>query len=68
MPAASIAALEVENEGGTFIYSFDMKPPRNDGIDEVNVDASTGSPVGPVQYEASASERTEAAAEKKAAA
>ncbi len=68
VPAASIAALELENEGGKLIYSFDMKTPGKDGIDEVNVDAITGKQVGSIQHESSASERTESAAEKKAAA
>ena len=68
VPAASIAALELENEGGKLIYSFDMKTPGKDGIDEVNVDAITGKQVGAIQHESSASERTESAAEKKAAA
>ena len=67
VPAAHIQALELENEGGKLIYSFDMKTPGRDGIDEVNIDAVTGKQVGKVGHESSASEASEAAAEAKAA-
>jgi len=68
MPAATIGALELENEGGKLIYSFDMKTAGKDGIDEVNIDAITGKQVGSIQHESSASEQKEAATEQKAAA
>jgi len=67
VPAAHIQALELENEGGKLIYSFDMKTAGKDGIDEVNVDAITGKQVGKIGHESSASEAGEAAAEAKAA-
>jgi len=67
VPAAHIQALELENDGGKLIYSFDMKTPGKDGIDEVNVDAITGTQVGKIGHESSASETGEAAAEAKAA-
>lgn len=66
MPEATIAALELEREGGHLIYSFDMKTPGKDGIDEVNIDAMTGKQVGRIDHESSAGERKEAAAEAKA--
>jgi Peptidase propeptide and YPEB domain len=66
VPGASIAALELEHEGGRLIYSFDMKTAGKDGIDEANVDAMTGRPVGKVQHESGADEARESAAEKKA--
>jgi len=67
VPGAHIQALELENEGGKLVYSFDMKTPGKDGIDEVNVDAMTGTQVGNVGHESAASESTEAATERKAA-
>jgi uncharacterized membrane protein YkoI len=67
VPAAHIQALELENEGGKLIYSFDMKTPGKDGIDEVNIDAITGKRVGKIGHESSASEAREAATEGKAA-
>lgn len=67
VPAAHIQALELENEGGKLIYSFDMKTPGRDGIDEVNIDAVTGKQVGKIGHESSASEASEAAADAKAA-
>ena len=68
VPGATIAAVELENEGGKLIYSFDMKTAGKDGIDEVNVDAMTGKQVGRIAHESAADERKEAAAEHKAAA
>ena len=41
-PKAKISAAEIEEEDGKLIFSFDMKTPGKDGIDEVNVDAMTG--------------------------
>ncbi len=67
VPAATIDALELEREGGKLIYSFDMKTPGKDGIDEVNIDAITGKQVGKIGHESGADEAKEAAAEKKAA-
>ncbi len=66
LPKATIAALELEHEGGRLIYSFDMKTPGRDGIDEVNIDAMTGKQVGRIDHESSADERKEAAAEARA--
>ncbi len=68
LPKASVASAELEREGGKLIYSFDMKTPGKEGIDEVNIDAVTGKQVGKAQHESSADERKEAAEEKAAAA
>ncbi|HEU4988188.1 MAG TPA: PepSY domain-containing protein [Gemmatimonadaceae bacterium] len=65
---ARIDALELEHEDGHLQYSFDMKTPGRDGIDEVNVDAITGKVIGKPQHESAADERAEAAAEKTGAA
>ena len=67
LPHAEIASAELEREGGKLIYSFDMKTPGKDGIDEINIDAITGQQVGKPQHESSAGERKEARQEKAAA-
>jgi Peptidase propeptide and YPEB domain len=67
LPHATVAALELEQENGRLIYSFDMKTAGKEGIDEVNIDAMSGKQVGKIRHESSADERKEAAAEKKAA-
>ena len=66
LPKADIASAELEREGGKLIYSFDMKTPGKDGIDEININAITGKQVGKVQHESGADERKEAAEEKAA--
>ena len=67
VPKGTIDAVELEREGGKLIYSYDIKVAGKSGIDEVNVDAMTGETVGKVQHESPASEKKEAAGEKKAA-
>lgn len=42
VPGGEIAAAEIENEDGKFIYSFDVRVAAKEGIDEVWVDAITG--------------------------
>ena len=42
VPKGRIEAMELENEDGKFIYSYDVKTPGKSGIDEVHVDAMTG--------------------------
>ncbi|MDB4890773.1 MAG: PepSY domain protein [Gemmatimonadetes bacterium] len=69
VPKGQIEAMELEEEGGKFIYSYDVKTPGKSGIDEVHVDAMTGKVVKLV-HETPAMEKKEAAAdakEKKAA-
>ncbi|MBA3672054.1 MAG: PepSY domain-containing protein [Gemmatimonadaceae bacterium] len=66
VPGASIRTGELEREGGTLIYSFDMKSAGKSGIDEVNIDAVTGKLVSKV-HETPKDERAEAKADAKAA-
>jgi hypothetical protein len=67
LPKATIEAVELERENGKLQYSYDMKTTGKSGIDEVNVDAVTGKILN-VSHETPASEKKEAADEKKAAA
>ncbi len=64
VPKGQIAAMELEEEGGKFIYSYDVKTAGKTGIDEVHVDAMTGKIVK-VVHETPAMERKEAAADAK---
>jgi hypothetical protein len=66
VPKGTIDALELENEGGKLLWSFDFKVPGKTGIDEVNVNAITGK-AGKVVHESPAAEKKEAAADAKAA-
>jgi uncharacterized membrane protein YkoI len=71
VPKGTIAAVELEREGGKLLYSYDIKVAGKSGIDEVQVNAVTGDIVGKVTHESAASEKKEAAdeaKEKKAAA
>jgi uncharacterized membrane protein YkoI len=67
IPHGTIDALELENEDGKLLWSFDFKVPGKTGIDEVNVNALTGA-VGKVVHESPAAEKKEAAADAKTAA
>ena len=64
VPQGKIEAMELEEEGGKFIYSYDVKTPGKSGIDEVHVDAMTGKVVKLV-HETPAMEKKEAAADAK---
>jgi uncharacterized membrane protein YkoI len=66
VPGAKIQAGEIEREGGKLIYSFDMKTQGKSGIDEVNIDAMTGTVIGN-QHETPKDERAEAKADAKTA-
>jgi uncharacterized membrane protein YkoI len=66
VPGAAIQAGEIEREGGKLIYSFDMKVAGKSGIDEVNIDATSGKLVSN-QHETPAAEKAEAKADAKAA-
>ena len=63
LPKAKLKAAEIEEENGKLIYSFDFETAGKTGIDEVNIDALTGKPVGKVEHESPASEKKEAAAD-----
>ena len=45
MPKARIQAVELENENGNLIYSYELKIAGHKGIEEVNVNAKTGAVV-----------------------
>lgn len=57
-----IEAVELENEGGRLIYSYELKVPGRSGIEEVNVNAKTGKVVN-TEHESAAAEHKEAAKE-----
>ncbi len=42
VPGGTIQGVELENEKGKFIYSYDIKVAGKPGIEEVHVDAMTG--------------------------
>ena len=66
VPSGKIASGEIEREGGKLIYSFDMKVAGKSGIDEVNIDAMTGTLISN-QHETPKDEKAEAKADAKAA-
>ncbi len=51
IPRGTPQALELENENGRLIWSFDFAVPNLPGIYEVNIDALTGAIVGKVEHE-----------------
>jgi uncharacterized membrane protein YkoI len=63
VPNARIQAVELENENGRLIYSYELKVPGRSGIEEVNVNAKTGAVVN-TEHETPKSERGEAKQEK----
>ena len=63
IPGATIAKMELEKEGGKFIYSYDLKTAGKAGIDEVHVDAMTGVLLD-TAHETPADEKAEAAKER----
>jgi hypothetical protein len=67
VPNGEIQTVELEEERGKLIYSYDIKVAGKTGIDEVGVSAMTGKVVA-YSHETPADEKKEAAAEAKAAA
>jgi len=61
VPGGKIEGVELEEEDGTFIYSYDIKVAGKKGIEEIHVDAMTGAIVKAEHESPSA---TGAAAEK----
>ena len=59
-----IQGVELENEKGRLIYSYDLKAPGKSGVEEVNVDAKTGKVVS-AEHESAKAEKKEAAQEQK---
>jgi len=51
IPSGTVQALELENEQGSLIWSFDFAVPNLPGIYELHVSALTGALVGRVEHE-----------------
>ncbi|MEP6509814.1 MAG: PepSY domain-containing protein, partial [Gemmatimonadales bacterium] len=64
VPNGRVQTSEIERENGKLIYSFGIKVAGKTGIEEVNIDAMTGALVAH-EHESPATEKKEAAAEKK---
>lgn len=64
VPNGKVQTSELERENGKLIYSFGIKVAGKTGIEEVNIDAMTGALVAH-EHETPATEKKEAAAEKK---
>ena len=64
VPDGKIESAEIEREGGKLIYSFDVKQPHKSGIEEVNVDAVSGTVVKK-EHETAKEEKAEAKKEAK---
>jgi uncharacterized membrane protein YkoI len=67
VPKGEIQTVELEEERGKLIYSYDIKVASKTGIDEVGVSAMTGKVVA-YSHETPADEKKEAAADARAAA
>jgi uncharacterized membrane protein YkoI len=67
VPGGHVKKFELERENGKLLYSYDIATKGKSGIDEVQVDAITGSVIGSVQHENAAKEKAEAKAEAKEA-
>src|ERR1044072_5412968 len=66
VPKGEIQTVELEEENGKLIYSYDIKIAGKSGIEEVGVSAVTGKIVA-YEHETPADERKEDAADAKAA-
>ena len=66
VPKGEVQTVELEEENGKLIYSYDIKVPGKSGIEEVAVSAISGKVLS-VAHETPADEKKEAAADKKAA-
>src|SRR4051812_21529001 len=66
VPKGEIQTVELEQEKGKLIYSYDIKVAGKSGIDEVGVNAITGKVVA-YAHESPADEKKEAATDAKAA-
>ena len=64
VPNGSVKSEELEREKGKLIYSYDITVPGKSGIDEVNVNAMTGSVVAK-SHESPKTEKKEAKQEAK---
>jgi len=64
VPNGTVKSEEIERENGKLIYSYDITVPGKTGIDEVNVNALTGTVVAK-SHESPKAEKKEAAQEAK---
>jgi uncharacterized membrane protein YkoI len=64
VPGGKVRSSEIERENGKLIYSFAIKVAGKSGIEEINVDAITGTVVAQ-EHESAKTEKKEAAQEKK---
>jgi uncharacterized membrane protein YkoI len=62
LPRAELVSAEIEQEHGQLIYSFDFKTKGKRGIDEVNIDATSGT-VLKIEHESPKTEAKEKAAD-----
>ena len=66
VPKGAIESVELEEEGGKLIYSYDIKTAGKSGVDEVQVSAITGK-ITSVAHETAAQTAKEDAADAKTA-
>ena len=66
VPTGTIQGVELEQEKGRLIYSYELKVPGKSGLEEVNIDAMDGKVVA-VEHESAAAEQKEVKAERKEA-
>jgi uncharacterized membrane protein YkoI len=64
VPGGRIKSSELEREKGKLVYSFDIRPAKGTGIEEVQIDAITGEVVS-VEHESPAKEKAEKRSERK---
>jgi uncharacterized membrane protein YkoI len=62
VPGGEVTRMELEREDSLLIWSFDIKVPGQEGVEEVHVDAKTGAVVK-TEHESTESEAAEAAEE-----
>lgn len=62
VPNGTIRGVELEREKGRLIYSYDFTFAGKKGVEEVNVDAVTGTVIA-TEHESATTERAEAARE-----
>lgn len=66
VPNATITEMALEKEAGKLIYSYDLKTAGKTGVDEVHIDALTGTVIG-TTHESPKQEKAESAKDKKPA-
>jgi uncharacterized membrane protein YkoI len=64
VPGGRVKSSELERENGKLVYSFDIRPAKGAGIEEVQIDAVTGEVVS-VEHETPAKEKAEKRGERK---